>query len=71
MKVRSQRGESASPQVDVLRRRVPRVAVARRIDSGRPTRVWSLLLPPSFLRPQGATGHHEAAEHEGLEASAR
>ncbi len=26
------------------------VAVARRIDSKRPMRVWSLLPPPSFLR---------------------
>jgi hypothetical protein len=71
MKVRSQRRESASPCVDVPRRRVPHVAVARRIDSDRPTRVWSLLVPPSFLRPQGATADREAAEHEALEASAR
>ena len=48
MKVKSQRHESASPQASVGRRRVPRVAVARRFDSERPTRVWSLLLPPSF-----------------------
>jgi len=41
------RGSTASrPAVD--RQPVPRVAVARRIDSQRPTRVWSLLLPPRF-----------------------
>jgi hypothetical protein len=71
MKVRSQRRESASPQIDVPRRRVPRVAVARQIDSERPTRVWSLLLPPRFLAPQVAIADRERAEHESLEASAR
>jgi hypothetical protein len=48
MKVKLHHHESASPQTDVERRRVPRAAVVRRIDSKRPTRVWSLLLPPSF-----------------------
>ena len=71
MKVRFQRRESASPQIDVPRRRVPRVAVARRIDSERPTRVWSLLLPPRFLAPQLATDDRETAGHQSLEASAR
>jgi hypothetical protein len=30
------------------RKRTPRVAVARALDRERPTRVWSLLLPPAF-----------------------
>ncbi len=47
MKVKSLR-ESALPRADVNRQSVPRVALVRRIDSKRPTRVWSLLLPPSF-----------------------
>ena len=47
MKVKPLRG-SASRQGDVDRQPVPRVAVVRRIDTKRPTRVWSLLLPPSF-----------------------
>ena len=47
MKVKSLR-EPASPRADVNRQPVPRVAVVRRIDPKRPTRVWSLLLPPSF-----------------------
>jgi hypothetical protein len=51
MKVKLLRRGSASPRADVDRQPVPRVAVARRIDSKRPTRVWSLLLPPSF-RPR-------------------
>ena len=38
----------ASPQAGVERRRFGRVVVARRVDSERPTRVWSLLLPPGF-----------------------
>jgi len=38
------------PNID--RRPMPRSAVARRIDSKPPTRVWSLLLPPAF-RPNG------------------
>ena len=49
MKVESLHRESASPEAAVERRQFPRVAVVRRIDSERPTRVWSLLLPPSFL----------------------
>jgi hypothetical protein len=49
MKVKSLDRESASSQAAVQRRPFPRVVVARRIDSKRPTRVWSLLLPPSFL----------------------
>jgi len=43
-------GEQASSQPAAARRPSPQVAVARRIDSARPARVWSLLLPPSFLR---------------------
>ena len=48
---------SASAQADAERRPSPRLVVARRIDSARPTRVWSLLLPPRFLigRPEGFT----------------
>jgi hypothetical protein len=49
MKAKSLQHEPASPEVAVERRPFPRVAVVRRIDSKRPTRVWSLLLPPSFL----------------------
>jgi hypothetical protein len=30
------------------RKRVPRIAFARTIDRERPTRVWSLLLLPTF-----------------------
>ena len=52
MKAKLLRRGSASRQASVDRQPVPRVAVARRIDSNRPTRVWSLLLPPSF-RPGG------------------
>ena len=48
MKAKSLQRESASWQAAVERRPCPRVAVARRIDSKRPARVWSLLLPPSF-----------------------
>jgi len=48
VKVKLLHRESVSRQGDVERQPVPRVAVARRIDSKRPTRVWSLLLPPSF-----------------------
>jgi hypothetical protein len=29
-------------------KRTPRVAVVRPIDRERPTRIWSLLLPPTF-----------------------
>ena len=49
MNVKSPHRESASPEVAVERRQFPRVAVVRRIDSKPPTRVWSLLLAPSFL----------------------
>ena len=49
MNVKSPHRESASLEVAVERRQFPRVAVVRRIDSKPPTRVWSLLLPPSFL----------------------
>ena len=48
MKAQSLQRESVSSQVAVERRPPPRVVAARRIDSKRPTRVWSLLLPPSF-----------------------
>ena len=58
MKVKSLR-ESASPRGDVNRQPVPRVAVVRRIDPKRPTRVWSLLLPPSF-----SPGGRKAAESD-------
>ena len=58
MKVKSLRG-SASPRADVDGQPVPRVAVVRRIDSKRPTRVWSMLLPPSF-----SPGGRKAAESE-------
>lgn len=49
MEVKSSYPESALPQGGVERDPLPRVVVARRIDPNRPTRVWSLLLPPSFL----------------------
>jgi 3-hydroxybutyryl-CoA dehydrogenase len=39
---------SASLQAGVERRPFRRVVVARRVDSERPTRMWSLLLPQSF-----------------------
>lgn len=58
MKVKSLR-ESASRRADVNRQPVPRVAVVRRIDPKRPTRVWSLLLPPSF-----SPGGRKAAESD-------
>ena len=48
MKLRALHQETASQHADVERRPVPRVAVVRRIESSRPSRVWSLLLPPSF-----------------------
>jgi hypothetical protein len=44
-------GVVARPR-DVDRRPSPRTAVARRVDSKRPTRAWSLLLPPAF-HPDG------------------
>lgn len=53
MKVKSFR-ESASARADINRQKVPRVAVVRRIDPKRPTRVWSLLLPPN-CSPRGRT----------------
>ena len=43
MMVKSLHRESASPEAAVERRPFPCVAVVRRIDSKRPTRVWSLL----------------------------
>jgi len=48
MKAKPLQRESASSEAAVERRASPRVAVARRIDSKRPTRVWSLLPPPTF-----------------------
>jgi hypothetical protein len=48
MNAKSRQRESTSSETVVKRRRSPRVAMARRIDSKRPTRVWSLLLPPNF-----------------------
>ena len=47
MKLTSLHCKSASALTDVERRPVPRAAVVRRIDSKRPTRVWSLLLRPT------------------------
>jgi len=66
MKNKSPDRGSVSPRAGVERRRVPRVAVARRIDSKRPTRVWSLLLPPSF-RPGGASNHERPAIRPDIE----
>jgi hypothetical protein len=40
--------KSPLAQAPVERPPAPRVAVVRRIDSKRPTRVWFLLLPPAF-----------------------
>lgn len=48
MKSQAPDRNSACPQADVERRPFRRVVVARRVDSERPTRVWSLLLPQSF-----------------------
>jgi hypothetical protein len=48
MKAMALHQQPASAQTDVERKPVPRVAVVRRIDPKRPTRVWSLLLPPTF-----------------------
>jgi hypothetical protein len=61
MKVKRSIHQSASRRVDHEPRPVPRVAVVRRIDSERPTRVWSLLLPPGF-RPE----EWSATEQRGL-----
>ena len=63
MKVKSLRRGSASPRADVDRRAVPRVAMVRRIDSKPPTRVWSLLLPPSF-RPGGGKAAESDRRYE-------
>lgn len=49
MKAKSLDRESASSKAAAQRRPSPRLVFARRIDSERPTRVWSLLLPPRFL----------------------
>ena len=48
MKVKSHRDEPASAHAHVGRNRVPGHAVERRTDSRRPSRFWSLLLPPIF-----------------------
>jgi hypothetical protein len=40
--------DSAWPQAGVEQRSFRRVVVARRVGSERPTRMWSLLLPPHF-----------------------
>lgn len=48
MKLTALTKKSASAQIDVEREPLPRVVVVRRIDPKRPTRVWSLLLPPTF-----------------------
>ena len=51
MKAKSLDRESASSKAAAERRPSRRLVVARRIESQRPTRVWSLLLPPSFPDP--------------------
>lgn len=48
MKTQAPDRNSASPQAGVERRWFRRVVVARPVDSQRPTRVWSLLLPQQF-----------------------
>jgi hypothetical protein len=48
MKAMALQQKPTSAQTDVERRLVPHVVVVRRVDSKRPTRVWSLLLPPAF-----------------------
>jgi hypothetical protein len=53
LKVKSIHCESALPHRGVERRSFPRVAVVRRLDSNRPTRVWSLLLPPRIFPGSG------------------
>ena len=53
MEVKSRDRESASRKVVDERSSFPRVAVARRLDTSRPGRVWSVLLPPRFLQGSG------------------
>ncbi len=53
MEFKSRDPESPSRKVAGERRSFPRVAVARRLDTNRPGRVWSLLLPPRFLPGSG------------------
>jgi hypothetical protein len=48
MKTQAPDRNSAWPQAGVERRPFRRVVVARRVDSERPTRMWSLLLPQNF-----------------------
>jgi 3-hydroxybutyryl-CoA dehydrogenase len=48
MKTQARDRNSTRPQAGVERRPFRRVVVARRVDSERPTRVWSLLLPQNF-----------------------
>ena len=48
MKLTALHQKSVAVPADIERRPLPRVAVVRRIDSKRPTRVWFLLLPPTF-----------------------
>ncbi|MGZ4287394.1 MAG: 3-hydroxyacyl-CoA dehydrogenase NAD-binding domain-containing protein [Solirubrobacteraceae bacterium] len=48
MKIQAPDRNSAWPRAGAKRRPFRRVVVARRVDSDRPTRVWSLLLPQNF-----------------------
>jgi hypothetical protein len=48
MKTQAPDRRSGSAEAGVERRPFRRVVVARRVDSERPTRMWSLLLPPRF-----------------------
>ena len=56
MKTQARDRNSASPQAGVERGAFRRVVVARRVDSERPTRVWSLLLPQKFDIPPDREG---------------
>ncbi len=53
MEVKSRERESALRKVADERSSFPRVAVVRRLDTSRPGRAWSLLLPPRFLAGSG------------------
>ena len=71
MNVKSPHRESAPPEVTVERRQFPRVAVVRRIDSKPPTRVWSLLLPPSFLNIEPEVARPRHSDRRALRAARR
>jgi hypothetical protein len=49
MQIKSVDREPGPRKATVERHPPPPVVVARRLDSNRPTRVWSLLLPPRFF----------------------